>query len=249
MSEKEKKTLPIISTKDLSKAENPILNEKQLNLLLSETPKNHIYERPAKGGGTWKYVTGIHVKKLLNLTFGWDWDFEVKQFEYNMEAKICMVLGRLTIRVKDRTIVKEQFGRSDIAFKTEPVFNDDGTPVMLKGKNGKEYQKKQPTNAPLDLGNDLKAATTDALKKCASELGFCSDIYGPDEFKNIRVADDLGENYINDLRLAISDKLHYCQDEELITKTRTELLDAEAKGENTVEFYREILNRFENGDN
>ena len=39
----------------------------------------------------------------------------------------------------------------------------------------------------MDLGNDLKAATTDALKKCASELGIASDIYAPNEFKSIYV--------------------------------------------------------------
>ena len=47
-----------------------------------------------------------------------------------------------------------QFGRSDIKFKNEWI---DG--------------KKIPTKEPLDLGNDLKSATTDALKKCASEIG------------------------------------------------------------------------------
>ena len=38
----------------------------------------------------------------------------------------------------------------------------------------------------LDYGNDLKAAATDALKKCASELGIASDIYGSEEFKEIK---------------------------------------------------------------
>ena len=41
----------------------------------------------------------------------------------------------------------------------------------------------------LDYGNDLKAATTDALKKCASELGIASDIYGANEFKEIAETD------------------------------------------------------------
>jgi len=32
----------------------------------------------------------------------------------------------------------------------------------------------------------LKAASTDALKKCASEIGIANDIYGADEFKGIQ---------------------------------------------------------------
>jgi hypothetical protein len=38
---------------------------------------------------------------------------------------------------------------------------------------------------PLDYANDLKAAATDALKKCASEIGIANDIYGKNEFREI----------------------------------------------------------------
>lgn len=237
--------LPVINATDLSKVDNPLLNAKQLNTLLSETPKDHIYERPAKGGGKWQYVTGVYVKKVLNMVFGWNWSFEVKKFEYNMESKQCMILGRLTVNVKDRTIVKEQFGRSDIAFKTEPVLDGDGKPVMLKLKNGKNVPKRQSTSEPLDLGNDLKAATTDALKKCASELGIASDIYGADEFKNIRIADESDADIIRDFQRQISEKLAYCQDQEFIEAIRGELLEAEAHGINDLDFYTNIIKRFE----
>lgn len=58
-------------------------------------------------------------------------------------------------------VVKEQFGRADIKFK----------------RDSKDM---------VDYGNDLKAATTDALKKCAAELGIASDVYGKNEFKEIK---------------------------------------------------------------
>lgn len=158
------KELATITEKELSKVPENLLNKEQLNTLLMGTPKDHIYERPAKGGGKWTYVTGVYVKKVLNILFGWDWDFEVQEFEYNLSAKQCIVLGKLTVRTKGHTVIKNQFGRADIKFR--------------KG-----------TEIPLDLGNDLKAATTDALKKCASELGVASDIYGANEFKKIKVVD------------------------------------------------------------
>jgi len=34
------------------------ITAQQVEQIFSRTPKEHIYERPAKGGGTWKYVTG-----------------------------------------------------------------------------------------------------------------------------------------------------------------------------------------------
>jgi len=167
------KKLITLTEEQLSKVPENLLNKDQLNTLLMGTPKDHIYERPGKGGGKWKFVTGVYVKKVLNILFGWDWDFEVVKFEYNMEAKQCIVLGKLTVRTKGHTVIKNQFGRSDIKFK----------------KN---------TTVPLDLGNDLKAATTDALKKCASELGVASDIYGANEFKKIKIVDVKDETPLDD---------------------------------------------------
>ena len=38
---------------------------------------------------------------------------------------------------------------------------------------------------PLDFGNDMKAAVSDALKKCASLWGIAADVYESDEFVEI----------------------------------------------------------------
>jgi hypothetical protein len=153
----EKPEKPLVLTNS-----NPLSN-KQLLYMLQRTPAEHIYERPAKGGGVWQYVTGTYVKKVLNYTFGWCWSFEVK--DHGKEGKLIWVLGKLTI-VNPKTfqpmIVKEQFGRADL--KTKRDAKD-------------EY---------LDFGNDLKAAATDALKKCAAELGIASDLYGKNEFREVQ---------------------------------------------------------------
>lgn len=171
---------PVLES-NLVKSEDNLFNIEQVNFMFKKTPAEHIYKRPAKGGGEWEYVTGVYVKKCLNSIFGWDWDFEVIDFKIMLEAKQVIVHGKLTGRVKGRPIVKHQFGRADIKFKTETV--------KVDGK-----WTKQPTNEPLDLGNDLKAATTDCTKKCASEIGIASDVYGKKEFKSIQVIpDDIGE--------------------------------------------------------
>lgn len=138
--------------------QNNWLSEKQVIQMVQKTPPQHIYTRPAKGGGRWSYVTGSYVEKVLNFTFGWNWDFEVQS--HGKEGDQVWVLGKLTVKDSktERTIVKTQFGRADIKFKKD-------TKIML------------------DFGNDLKAATTDSLKKCASLLGIASDIYGKMEIK------------------------------------------------------------------
>ena len=151
------------SQADLSLANDNSLNAKQLQLLLKKTPSQYVRQRPAKGGGVWHYVSGAYVRKVLNLMFGWDWDFEV--LSEMVQNNQVIVKGKLTCRVNGKSIVKTQFGCKDI--------------MMRKG-----------TNEPLNLGNDFKSATTDALKKCSAEIGIAGDIYGKDEFKEIDVIQD-----------------------------------------------------------
>ena len=39
------------------------VSEKQIMRMVQRTPREHVYTRPAKGGGTWSYVTGAYVEK------------------------------------------------------------------------------------------------------------------------------------------------------------------------------------------
>lgn len=150
------------------------LSVAHMNLLYKKTPAQHIHNKPAKGGGKpFKYVTGAYVKSQLNRLFGYDWSFTVKQFD--VKGNQCIVFGHLEGNIRDAngklitTLVREQFGRADI--KT------------LKADRTK----------PLDFGNDLKAATTDALKKCASDLGIARDVYAADEYRELAFYDSEDE--------------------------------------------------------
>lgn len=132
------------------------MSEKQVVHLVQKTPAQFTYTRPAKGGGTWTYVTGAYVEKVLNFIFGWNWDFEI--VSHGHEGDLVWVLGKLTVKDDHgHVITKSQFGRAEV--------------------------KKLRSGGNLDYGNDLKAAATDALKKCASMLGIASDIYGKTEYK------------------------------------------------------------------
>lgn len=143
------------------------ISSQQLIKIVQRTPQEHIYERPGKGGKNFTYVTGNYVTKVLNFVFGWNWDFDV--LDHGIQGNQIWVKGKLTVKSpKGETISKTQFGRADIK--------------MIK-----------LTKEMLDYGNDLKAATTDSLKKCASMLGIASDIYGKMEYKqeaNIEVREE-----------------------------------------------------------
>ncbi len=143
------------------------VSERQVLALVNKTNPKYILKRPGKGGAEWSYAPGWYFVKALNFAFGWNWDYEKVQEPTVMEvislisAQIdqLWVTGKLTVKDNDgHSITKTQVGRADIKFK--------------KG-----------TRIPLDIGNDLKAAHTDCLKKCASLLGIASDIYGKNESK------------------------------------------------------------------
>jgi hypothetical protein len=145
-----------------NKIQNPILSVEQIVAILAKTPKQYKYTRPAKGGGTWTYVSGGYVKKTLNRVFGWRWSFQV--VDKWKEDNEVIVQGRLTI------------------------LNDEGEPCIIKEDIGnKEIMTKKNSNLPLSIGNDYKSATTDALKRCAYQLGFASDVYAPQEFREFSV--------------------------------------------------------------
>lgn len=152
--------LALIQPEDLSLIEDNVLNGEQLKQILKRTPKQYVHERPARGGGKWQYVTGGYVRKVLNLMFGWNWDFEIISDQI-VEGEV-IVKGRLTCRSGEKQITKMQYGNKEIIYR-------------------------KSDNTPLSIGNDMKAAATDCLKKCAAELGIAADIYNAQDFKEVNV--------------------------------------------------------------
>lgn len=146
------------------------LSTDQVKKFFTQTPKDKIKVRPAKGGGDWKYVSGSYVTQVLNSLFGFDWNFTVttsmSEALQTAQTGTIVVQGRLEVRAGDHYIVKEQFGRKEVAYR----------------KGTKEL---------LDFGNDMKAAATDAKKKCASELGLFADVYSQEDFFEAEVVDEL----------------------------------------------------------
>lgn len=188
--------LALIDKTELSLVKENSLNEHQLAQILKRTPPQYIKKRPAKGGGTWEYVTGGYIRKVLNLMFGWDWDFEI--LDHTIIGGEAVVKGRLTCRTNGKQIVKTQFGNKDIIYKKQT--QDEITKGLDK--------------IPLSIGNDLKAAATDALKKCASEIGIAADIYNKEDFNEVIVdVDNSLETTLKELYAVKSE--HLPEDEKI----------------------------------
>jgi hypothetical protein len=141
--------------KEVTKKESTAsgLNPAQEAFLRQRTPKKFIKIRPGPGVRPMQYVEVGYVINLLNQAFGWDWDFRIQ--EQQIGKTQVWVRGELTVRLRGHEIVKGQYGGADI--KTN-----------------------RSTNQPLSVADDLKAAASDCLKKCASLLGVASDLYWHD---------------------------------------------------------------------
>lgn len=160
-----------------------VLNEEQLSIVLKKTPKEVVKTRPGPKGMKLNYVDGAYVIRVLNNAFGYNWDFNVvdqKDYDYEIlrldksqnkylprPVKEIVIKGRLEVRNKEgMSIIKEQYGSK--------VWEGGGTPI----------------------GDAVKSASTDALKKCASLIGVALDLYEHDNDYN-----DIIENAESDYKM------------------------------------------------
>lgn len=163
-----------------------LLNQNQIQKIWNSTPERYKYTRPAKGGGSWTYIKGSYVRKVLDSVFGFNWSFDIETslaeaFEVAKMTGSVVVKGTLKGKVKSDgewvELTKTQFGRADVKWKMTGQ-------VPNRRKVIDEYTG---SPIPLDIGNDFKAATTDCMKKCASLFGIGADVYEADEFMAIEI--------------------------------------------------------------
>ena len=103
--------------------------------------------RDIRGGVEVTFISGEQVVRRLNEVLGVaGWSFRVVEHSINQEADEVWALGEIVAEIDEHTVVRQQFGSQKI-------------------------RRSRSTGAPLDLGFDLKGASTDAMKKCASLLG------------------------------------------------------------------------------
>lgn len=106
-----------------------------------------------RGGVELEYITGEQCATRLNTVLGpFGWSGRVLEHGYNEEANEYWVLYELTVHSDEngsllpQSITRQQFGSQKV-------------------------KRRRNDNSPLDIGFDLKGATTDAMKKCATLIG------------------------------------------------------------------------------
>jgi hypothetical protein len=120
-------------------------------VLEREFPKERIKQRKGRSGALLDYIEGHAIIARLNEAFEGQWSFEVYDHQILKEMDEVLVLGKLSAG----DITKMQFGSSQITRDRE-------------------------SNEIVSLGDDFKAASTDALKKCATLLGVGLYLYADD---------------------------------------------------------------------
>jgi hypothetical protein len=168
----------------IKKEEDQLIPPKTLYTVLNKkTPQKFIKKRMGRGGKYFDYVETGYVIEQLNKAFNNMWDFEI--VDKQIEQDKIWVLGKLTVKFMTpfgiQTISKSQFGGSDV-----------------KKSNG----------IILDLGDDLKAAASDALKKCASLLGIAKDVYFREDYSDEEVRIEDSDEILSIEKLA-TDKQKY----------------------------------------
>ncbi len=128
-----------------------------MNRELLEKPfaPEQIKQRTGTYGNVLDYIEGHAVMKRLNDAFDANWSFEIVRNQILEDKDEVIVLGKLTAG----EVVKSQFGSSRITRAKE-------------------------TGEIISLADDLKAAATDSLKKCATLLGVGLHLYNGDKPSN-----------------------------------------------------------------
>ncbi len=125
----------------------------QVFYLSLPTPEKYIMQRKGRGGLMLDYVETNYVIGRLNAAFMFDWDTEIIEQIVDKENKQIAMKVRLTVRFADGKVVsKDAWGGSDI-------------------------QRLKDTKKMVDFADALKSAESDGIKKAASMLGICWDVY------------------------------------------------------------------------
>ena len=148
------------------------LTTKQKLQLFANTSKNFIKERPGRGSQTVKYVEGWYIKQVMNVVFDFKWSNTITG--HTITEKEVIVWGSVSADFGDHDIhTQSSFGESAIHYyKCDKIKS-----VAEACKKDKSVCKVHTCEQTVSIGDDLKAAHTDMIKKAANIWGIAMDIY------------------------------------------------------------------------
>lgn len=125
-------------------------------ILNQQVPNEAIQTRPGKSGKTFDYVSHGYVTRVLNDAFGHKWSGKVVPGTVQIGETGVLVLYELTVWIGGQEIVKVEPGWK------EYITNYQGDRVM-------------------SLGDTVKSAVSDGLRRCAMRLGVGLNLYAQEE--------------------------------------------------------------------
>jgi len=128
------------------------MKQETLNKLNQSFNGNQIKRRQGNGGN-YPYLEAHVIIQRLNESLGGDWSFDI--LDYKILEREVIVQGKITC-LTDTSITKTAFGSSQI----------------------KRYEG---TDKIISLGDDLKSASSDSLKRAARLLGVGLHLYFKDD--------------------------------------------------------------------
>ncbi|HOX23623.1 MAG TPA: hypothetical protein PLL10_09175 [Elusimicrobiales bacterium] len=140
------------------------------SLMNGKTPITEVRKRPMRGGGEANYVNTYYMTRQLSLITGFRWASEYLEDKARPNWESPIEVG---VKVK------------------VTIWDKNGTPyshTCWGGKDVVRYTKDDPrgnykAGDIISLFDDLKAAESDAIKKCISYFGVANDIYGGKELE------------------------------------------------------------------
>jgi len=200
------KALEVQLTPELLALRDKYLGSEIAELISQKTPKEAILNRRGRGG-SYDYVPVYWFVNQLNALFGYLWDVVVddkgfveedtevedtSQIDPNAVRKFgareklptitvkmitqVWVLGHLVIHIPGFDEVTSKPDGTIIERRVDPI-------TITKHAFGGVEVKYYKEGGLIDLADDYKAAEADLLKKAASYLGVCWDVYGNREIK------------------------------------------------------------------
>lgn len=130
-----------------------------------------------QGGTTLSYIGGHTVINLLNKAFNYQWSFEIvsEEVQESLPKPVWEGWG------KNRKPKLDAQGNQ--VYEAQPPVAKIKGRLTVPGLGVKEqYGSKVIIGGATEQESSFKAASTDALKKCASLFGIGNELYGDEEF-------------------------------------------------------------------
>lgn len=119
----------------------------------AQVPFEKTHQRQIPGGRMLTYITGEQAVSRMNEVYGPHWDWSAEKPE--IVGDEIYVQGTLSVTVFETVKANDRWA---------------GTTINRSGFGGSTIKRKRD-GAVLSLGNDIKAADTDAFKKAAAKFG------------------------------------------------------------------------------